>query len=148
MQYLKEKSWAYHWAYHLLIPYPLSKRTWSWRKKEQPNAIFEGDKLSASLSVSLADPQSAKQTDVILINEWKQWTAKYNIWRRKAERISERIAKRITCRSPIHKANERDPDERKKEMDSQMQYLKEISWAYHLAYHLLIPNPLKKRMWS
>ena len=28
----------------------------------QPNAIFEGDKLSVPLSVSLADPQSAKQT--------------------------------------------------------------------------------------
>ena len=49
----------------------------------QPNAIFEGDKLigslSASLSVSLADPQSAKQTDVISINERKKWTAKCNI---------------------------------------------------------------------
>ena len=46
----------------------------------QPNAIFEGDKLSVSLlSVSLADPQSAKQTDVILINERKKWTAKCNI---------------------------------------------------------------------
>ena len=37
----------------------------------QPNAIFEGEKLSASLSasqsVSLADPQSAKQTNVILM---------------------------------------------------------------------------------
>ena len=35
----------------------------------QPNAIFEGEKLSASLSasmsVSLADPQSAKQTNVM-----------------------------------------------------------------------------------
>ena len=35
----------------------------------QPNAIFQGEKLSASLSVSLADPQSAKQTNVILIKE-------------------------------------------------------------------------------
>ena len=35
----------------------------------QSNAIFQGGKLSASLSVSLADPQSAKQTNVILINE-------------------------------------------------------------------------------
>ena len=35
----------------------------------QPNAIFEGDKLSVSLSVSLADPQSAKETDVILMKE-------------------------------------------------------------------------------
>ena len=45
----------------------------------QPNAIFEGDKLSASLSVSLADAQSAKQTNVILINERKRWTAKWDI---------------------------------------------------------------------
>jgi len=35
----------------------------------QPNAIFEGEKLSVSLSVSLADPQSAKQTNVILMKE-------------------------------------------------------------------------------
>jgi hypothetical protein len=35
----------------------------------QPNAIFEGEKLSASLSASLADPQSAKQTNVILMKE-------------------------------------------------------------------------------
>ena len=39
----------------------------------QPNAIFEGEKrsvpLSASLSVSLADPQSAKQTNVIWMIE-------------------------------------------------------------------------------
>ena len=39
----------------------------------QPNAIFEGEKLSASLSashnVSLADPQSAKQTNAILMKE-------------------------------------------------------------------------------
>ena len=35
----------------------------------QPNAIFEGEKLSASLSVSLADPQSAKQTNVIWMKE-------------------------------------------------------------------------------
>ena len=39
----------------------------------QQNAIFEGEKLtvslSASLSVSLADPQSAKQTNVILMIE-------------------------------------------------------------------------------
>ena len=35
----------------------------------QSNAIFEGEKLSASLSVSLADPQSAKQTNVILMKE-------------------------------------------------------------------------------
>ena len=33
----------------------------------QPNAIFEGDKLSAPLSVSLDDAQSAKQTNVILM---------------------------------------------------------------------------------
>ena len=33
----------------------------------QPNAIFEGEKLSVSLSVSLADPQSAKQTNAILV---------------------------------------------------------------------------------
>ena len=45
----------------------------------QSNAIFEGDKLSVPLSVSLADPQSAKETDVILINERKKWTAKCNI---------------------------------------------------------------------
>ena len=35
----------------------------------QPNAIFEGEKLSASLSVSLADTQSAKQTNVIWMKE-------------------------------------------------------------------------------
>ena len=39
----------------------------------QPNTIFEGEKLSVSLSasqsVSLADPQSAKQTNVILMKE-------------------------------------------------------------------------------
>jgi hypothetical protein len=35
----------------------------------RPNAIFEGEKLSASLSVSLADPQSAKQTNVIWMKE-------------------------------------------------------------------------------
>ena len=39
----------------------------------QPNAIFEGEKLSTSLSasrnVSLADPQSAKQTNAILMKE-------------------------------------------------------------------------------
>ena len=35
----------------------------------QPNAIFEGEKLSESLSVSLADPQSAKQTNVIWMKE-------------------------------------------------------------------------------
>ena len=34
-----------------------------------PNAIFQGGKLSASQSVSLADPQSAKQTNVILMKE-------------------------------------------------------------------------------
>ena len=42
-------------------------------RNKQPNAIFEGEKLSvslsASLSVSLADPQSAKQTNVILMKE-------------------------------------------------------------------------------
>ena len=36
---------------------------------EQPNAIFEGKKLSVSLSVSLADPQSASQANVILLKE-------------------------------------------------------------------------------
>ena len=35
----------------------------------QPNAIFEGEKLSVSLRVSLADPQSAEQTNVILMKE-------------------------------------------------------------------------------
>ena len=35
----------------------------------RPNAIFEGEKLSASLSVSLADPQSAKQTNTTLMKE-------------------------------------------------------------------------------
>ena len=39
----------------------------------KPNAIFEGEKMSVSLSasqsVSLADPQSAKQTNVILMKE-------------------------------------------------------------------------------
>ena len=38
-------------------------------RNEQPNAIFEGEKLSVSLSVSLAHPQSAKQTNVILMKE-------------------------------------------------------------------------------
>ena len=32
-------------------------------------AIFEGEKMSVSLSASLADPKSAKQTNVILIKE-------------------------------------------------------------------------------
>ena len=48
----------------------------------RPNAIFEGDKLSVSLSAplsaSLADPQSAKRAAVILINErflGEKWTA-------------------------------------------------------------------------
>ena len=35
----------------------------------QPNAIFEGDKLSAPLSAPLDDAQSAKQTNVILMKE-------------------------------------------------------------------------------
>ena len=35
----------------------------------QPNAIFEGEKLNVSLSASLADPQSAKQTNEILMKE-------------------------------------------------------------------------------
>ena len=35
----------------------------------QTNAIFKGEKLSASLSESLADPQSAKQTNVIFMKE-------------------------------------------------------------------------------
>ena len=35
----------------------------------QSNAIFEGEKLSGSLSVSLADPQSDKKTNVILMKE-------------------------------------------------------------------------------
>jgi hypothetical protein len=34
-------------------------------RNKQVNAIFEGEKLSASL----ADPQSAKQTNVILMKE-------------------------------------------------------------------------------
>ena len=36
------------------------------RRNGQSNAIFEGEKLSVSLSVSLADPKSAKQTNMIL----------------------------------------------------------------------------------
>ena len=40
------------------------------RRNGQPNAIFEGEKLSVSLSgslsVSLDDPQSAKKTNMIL----------------------------------------------------------------------------------
>ena len=59
-------------------------------RNEQPNAIFGGGKLSVSLSasqsVSLADPQSAKQTNVILMkernglpNETKKWIAQRNI---------------------------------------------------------------------
>ena len=51
---------------------------------DSQNAIFEGEKLSVSLSVSLivslsvshADPQSTKQTNAILVNERKKWTAK------------------------------------------------------------------------
>ena len=39
------------------------------------NAIFNGEKLSVSLSVSLADPQSAEQTNMLFINERKKWTA-------------------------------------------------------------------------
>ena len=38
-------------------------------RNERPNAIFEGEKLSVSLIVLLADPQSAKQTNAILIKE-------------------------------------------------------------------------------
>ena len=38
-------------------------------KKWTTNAIFNGGKLSASQSVSLADPQSAKETNVILMKE-------------------------------------------------------------------------------
>ena len=38
-------------------------------KNGQPHAIFKAKKLSASLSVSLADLQSAKQTNVILMKE-------------------------------------------------------------------------------
>ena len=60
----------------------------------QPNAIFEGEKLS----VSLADPQSAKQTNVILMkernvqpNETNKWITQRNILRWKAERITQRI---------------------------------------------------------
>ena len=62
----------------------------------QPNAIFEGEKLSVSLSVSLADPQSAKKNEYDL-DETNKWTVKCNIRRRKAERIIERITERITC---------------------------------------------------
>ena len=50
----------------------------------QSNAIFEGEKMSASL----ADPQTAKQTNVILMkernvqpNETKKWITQRNILR-------------------------------------------------------------------
>ena len=47
------------------------------QRNGQLNAILEGEKLSvslsASLSISLDDPQSAKQTNVIIINDPKQW---------------------------------------------------------------------------
>ena len=42
-------------------------------RNEQSNAIFEGEKMSVSLSASqsasLDDPQSARQTNVILMKE-------------------------------------------------------------------------------
>ena len=63
----------------------------------QPNAIFEGEKLSVTLSASLADPQSAKQTNVILMkerngqpNETNIWITQRNILRGKSERITQR----------------------------------------------------------
>ena len=49
----------------------------------QSNAIFEGEKLSASLSASLDDPQSAKKNENDL-DETKKWTVKCNIRRIKA----------------------------------------------------------------
>ena len=39
------------------------------RERNGPNAIFKGGKLSASLSVPLADPKSAKQRNAILMKE-------------------------------------------------------------------------------
>ena len=69
-------------------------------RNEQPNAIFEGEKLSVSLSASLADPQSAKQTNVILMkerngqpNETNKWITQRNILRGKSESITYRIGR-------------------------------------------------------
>ena len=70
----------------------------------QSIAIFEGEKmsvsLSASLSASLADPQSAKQTNVILMkerngqpNETNKWITQRNILRGKSESITYRIGR-------------------------------------------------------
>ena len=73
----------------------------------QTNAIFEGEKLSASLGVSLADLQSAKQTNVILINEKKRNKQANAIF--KGEKLSGSLSA-----SPQR--------------------------------HLLIPNPLNKRI--
>ena len=62
------------------------------------NAIFEGEKMSIILSASLADPQSAKQTNVILTkerngqpNETNKWITQHNILRGKSESITYRI---------------------------------------------------------
>ena len=46
----------------------------------QSNAIFEGEKIIASLSASLADPQSAKQTSVILMKERNGQPNETNKW--------------------------------------------------------------------
>ena len=46
--------------------------------------------------MTLADPQSAKQTNVIVINETKKWTTECEILPQKAERI--------TSVSPVAKA--------------------------------------------
>ena len=46
-------------------------------------------------SKALADPQSAKLTNMILINETKKWITQCNILRGKSERITYRTS-RIT----------------------------------------------------
>ena len=60
----------------MLIPNPLNKRILIIEtKKWTTNARFKGEKLNASLSASLADLQSVKQTNVSLMKERKKWTA-------------------------------------------------------------------------
>ena len=64
------------------------------------HAIFEGEKMSVSQRASLADPQSAKQTNVIFMkerngqpNETKKWITQRNIFRGESEGITYRIGR-------------------------------------------------------
>ena len=86
----------------------------------QPNAIFEGDKLSVSLSVSLADPQSAKQTNVpnLMTERNGQPNAIFE-----GEKLSASLSVSLAHLQSAKQTNVI----LMKEMDSQMQYLKEKS---------------------